>query len=156
MLDSKDTLKQSNPQAKAFGLRLQKKRKAMGLTAEGLAKLADCSDGYIGQLEAGMLPKKMGSGAIARVKKVLKVRARGFKASKRPVQSRAHRVPSKAAPVADLALVRVMSLLLDSIRKLNRSVSKLADSDQGIKGEAPKILVSEEASQSPASPQEGT
>lgn len=110
-----------DPKAMAFGKRVQKRRKKLGLTLAQLAKEAGCSAGYVHQIEAGILPVKMNKGAIARVKQVLKVRARGIKS---PAPMRTKRTRPAVTTDKDLGLVRILALLLNSIRKLDRTISK--------------------------------
>lgn len=69
-----------------LGKRIQMKRKAMGLSLEELASKVGCSKGLIGQWECGILPAKMNKGAIARAKKILKVRSRARIAVTKPAK----------------------------------------------------------------------
>jgi transcriptional regulator with XRE-family HTH domain len=57
-----------------IGKRIQAKRQAAGMSVKQLAKKVRCSASLISQWECGILPKKLNSGAIARAKRVLKVR----------------------------------------------------------------------------------
>lgn len=102
-----------------IGMRMKKKREALGLTCAQLARKAGVSQALVTQLEHGKYPHLKGKKVVA-VKRVLKVRFRGEKPSKArmsPVRNRV--VPADAAL---LAAVKAMHL---EVSRLGRAISKL-------------------------------
>lgn len=101
-----------------IGKRIKKRREAMGLTREQLAKAAGCHPSLISRFETGHIPKKTGGGVMARVKRVLKVRIKGSKPAKRPKATRKAKAPD-STPV-------LLGKLLEAIGGLAVSVASLA------------------------------
>lgn len=108
-----------------IGMRIKKKREAMGMTRAQLAAKIGCSPERISQFERGRIPKRMGGGVMARLKRVLKVRARGVaKPARNAKVPRSGRVVSTNGPDTVLAS---MGLLLAGINRLAASLDGLSE-----------------------------
>lgn len=106
-----------------IGTRIKMKREAMGMTRAQLAAQIGCSAERISQFERGELPKHMGGGVMANLKRALKVRARGAakpaKRAKAPA-SRPEAVKASRETMPDL------EPLMGAINRLSASMDRLA------------------------------
>lgn len=100
-----------------FGKRLRMKRKTLGMSLEELANSAGCSRGLINQFECGILPKNLGKGAIARVKRILRVKVGGKHNGRKPSKSAPSRKP--------VQVMQLLNILVDEIRGLRAEVKAL-------------------------------
>lgn len=105
-----------------LGKRIKAKRKAMGLTMEDLAKLVGCSGSLITAFECGVIPVNLNSGAIARVKRILKLR------TSRTVPAKAGKKVAKvstAKPVktpSESPLLSAISSLMSTVNRLTLAI----------------------------------